>query len=59
MDVRFCMWNVKSLYGVVSLMIVTKVISKYKLDLMGVQEDRWGRWHQASRQIYSFLWKGE
>jgi hypothetical protein len=43
MDVRFGTWNVRSLYRAGSLMAVTKEKSKYKLDLMGVQEVRWDR----------------
>jgi hypothetical protein len=34
MDMRFGVWNVRSLYRVGSLMTVAKEISKYKLDLM-------------------------
>jgi hypothetical protein len=34
---RFCMWNVRSLYGAGSLMTTAKEISKYKIDLVGVQ----------------------
>jgi exonuclease III len=45
MDMRFGTWNVSSLYGAGSLMTVVKEISKDKLDLMGVQEVRWDRWH--------------
>jgi exonuclease III len=42
MDMRFGTWNVKSLYGAGSLRTVVEEISKYKLDLVGVQEVRWG-----------------
>jgi hypothetical protein len=35
--------NVRSLYGAGSLRAVVEEISKYKLDLMGVQEVRWDR----------------
>jgi hypothetical protein len=37
------MWNVRRLYRAGSLMTVTKEISKYKLDIVGVQEVRWDR----------------
>jgi hypothetical protein len=40
MDMRFGMWNVKSLYRVGLLMTVVKDISKFTLDLVGVQEMR-------------------
>jgi hypothetical protein len=37
MDMRFGAWNVRSLYKVGSFMAVAKEISKYKFDLVGVQ----------------------
>jgi hypothetical protein len=40
MDVRFGTWNVRSLYRAGWLMTVSKEISEYKLDLVGVQEVR-------------------
>jgi hypothetical protein len=41
MDMRFGMWNVRSLYRAGSLMTVSRELARYKLDLVGVQEDRW------------------
>ncbi|PNF22675.1 hypothetical protein B7P43_G07120 [Cryptotermes secundus] len=41
MDMRFGTWNVRSLYWAGSLREVAEEISKYKLDLAGVQEVRW------------------
>jgi hypothetical protein len=41
MDMRFGLWNVRSLYRAGSLMTVSREQSKYKLDLVGVQEVRW------------------
>jgi exonuclease III len=41
MDMRFGTWNVRSVYRVGSLRVVAGEISKYKLDLVGVQEVRW------------------
>jgi hypothetical protein len=38
MDMRFGIWNVRSLYRAGSLVKVLKKLSKYKLDLVGVQE---------------------
>jgi hypothetical protein len=38
---RFGMWNVRSMYGECLLRAVGEEISKYKLDLVGVQEVRW------------------
>jgi exonuclease III len=43
MDMRFCTWNVRSLYRAGLLMTAAKEISKYKSDLMAVQEVRWER----------------
>jgi hypothetical protein len=41
MDMSFGLWNVRSLYRAGSLMTVSRELSKYKLDLVGVQEVRW------------------
>jgi exonuclease III len=43
MDMRFGTWNVRSLYRAGLLITVATEISKYKLDLVGVQEVRWDR----------------
>jgi hypothetical protein len=40
MDMRFGLWNVKSLYRAGSLMTISRELSKYKLHLVGVQEAR-------------------
>jgi hypothetical protein len=40
---RFGTWNVRSLYRAGSLITVASEISKYKLDLVGVQEVRWDK----------------
>jgi hypothetical protein len=42
MDMRFGLWNVRSLYKASSLMAVSRELARYKLDLVGVQEVRWG-----------------
>jgi exonuclease III len=41
MDMRFGTWNVRSLYRAGSLMTVSRELSRYRLDLMGVQEVKW------------------
>jgi hypothetical protein len=41
MDMRFGTWNVRSLYRASSLMTVSRELSRYTLDLVGVQEVRW------------------
>jgi hypothetical protein len=38
MDMRFGMWNVRSMYRAGSLRAVAEEISKYKSDLAGVTE---------------------
>jgi hypothetical protein len=43
MDMRFGTWIVRSIYRAGSLRTVAEDISKYKLDLVGVQEVRWNR----------------
>jgi hypothetical protein len=55
MDMRFGLWNVRSLYRAGSLMMALRELSKYKLDLVGVQEG--GGTKPAGGHI--FQWKGE
>jgi hypothetical protein len=54
MDVRFGLWNVRSLYRIGSLMIVSREL------LVGTQVVRWeGGGNRTCGRIYIFLWKGE
>jgi exonuclease III len=55
MDMRFGTWNVRSMYRAGSLGVVGEEISKYKLDLVGVQEVRWngGGTERAGEYTYS------
>jgi hypothetical protein len=41
MDMRFGLWNLRSLYRAGSLMTVLRELTRFKLDLVGVQEVRW------------------
>jgi exonuclease III len=41
MNMRFWTWNVRNLYKAGPIVTVSKEMSKYKLDLVGVQEVRW------------------
>jgi hypothetical protein len=41
MDMRFGIWNIKSLYRVGSLMTISRELSRCMLDLVGMQEVRW------------------
>jgi hypothetical protein len=54
MDMRFGTWNVRSMYWAGSLRAVAEEISKYKLDLVGVQEVRWGGEGTESAGEYTF-----
>jgi hypothetical protein len=55
MDMRSGTWNVKSLYRAGSLMAVAKEISKYKLDLVGV-EVKWDRGGTKQAGEHTFLY---
>jgi hypothetical protein len=56
MYMRIGRWNVRSLYvyKAGSLMTVAKEISKYTLDLVGVQEVRWDRGGTEPASKYNF-----
>jgi exonuclease III len=53
---RFGTWNVRNLYRAGSLMTVSRELSRYKLDLVGVQEVRWKGGGTKSVGEYSFLY---
>jgi hypothetical protein len=56
MDMRFAAWNVRSMYMAGSLRAVAEEISKYKLDLVGVQEVRWGGGGTETVGEYTFFY---
>jgi hypothetical protein len=56
MDMRFGTWNVRSLYRAGSLRTVVEEISKYKSDLVGVQEVRWGGGGTEPAGEYTFFY---
>jgi hypothetical protein len=56
MDMRFGTWNVRSKYRAGSLRVVGGEISKYKLDLVGVQEVRWDRGGTEPAGQYTFFY---
>jgi exonuclease III len=56
MDMRFGTWNIRSMYRAGSLRAVAKEISKYKLDLVGVQEVRWGGSGTEPAGDYTFFY---
>jgi hypothetical protein len=41
MDMRFGTCNIRSLYSAGSLVTVSRELSRYRLDFVGVQEVRW------------------
>jgi exonuclease III len=55
MDMRFGTWNVRSIYKAASLREVVEEISKYKLDLVRVQEVRWDGGGTEPAGEYTFL----
>jgi hypothetical protein len=60
MDMRFGTWNVRSMYKAGSLRTVAEEVSKYKVDLVGVQEVRWDRGGTEPAGQYTFFYgKGE
>jgi hypothetical protein len=56
MDVIFGTWNVRRLSRAGSVMAVAKEVSKCKLDLVGVQEVRWGRGGTEQAGQYTFFY---
>jgi hypothetical protein len=56
MDMRFGTWNVRSLYRVGSLMTVSRELSRYRLDLVGVQEVGWEGSVTVPAGEYTFLY---
>jgi exonuclease III len=53
---RFGTWNVRSMYRACSPRAVTEKLSKYKLDLVGVQEVRWGGGGTEPAGEYTFFY---
>jgi exonuclease III len=53
---RLGTWNVRSLYRAGSLVTVSNELSKYKLDLLGVQEVRWDGGGTELAGEYTFLY---
>ena len=54
-DLRFGTWNVRSLYRAGSLTAVARELSRYKLDLVGVQEVRWDKGGTVRTGDYNFF----
>jgi hypothetical protein len=56
MDMSFGTWNVRSMYRAGSLRAVAEEISKYKIDLVGVQEVIWDGGATEPAGEYTFLY---
>jgi hypothetical protein len=56
MDMRFGIWNVRSMYRAGSLRVIAEEISKYNLDLVGVQEVRWDGGGTEQAGVYTFFY---
>jgi exonuclease III len=52
---RFCTWNVRSLYKSESLTAVAMKLARYKLDVSGVQKVRWDKGGDVRRADYIFF----
>jgi len=53
---RFGTWDVRSLYRAGSLMAAARELARHKLDLLGVQEDRWDKGGTVRAGDYNFLY---
>ena len=56
-DMRFGTWNIRNLYRSGSLTTVARELSRYKLDLVGIQVVRWdnGGMVRAGDYIYIYI----
>jgi hypothetical protein len=52
---RFGAWNIRSFYRAGSLMTVSRELSRYRLDLVGVKEVRWEGSGTAPAGEYTFV----
>jgi hypothetical protein len=56
MGMRFGTWNIRNLYRVGSLMTVSREPSRYRLELVGVQEVRWEGSDTSQAGKYTFFY---
>jgi hypothetical protein len=59
MDMRLGTWNIRNIHRAGSLRAVAEEISKYKLDLMGIQKVRWNRGGTEQAGEYAFFYGKE
>jgi len=55
-DIVLSTWNVRSLYRVGSNRAVARELTRYKLDLVGVQEVRWDKGGTVRTGAYNFFY---
>jgi exonuclease III len=53
---RFGTWNIMSLYSAGSLMAVARELTRYKLDLVDMQEVRWDKEDTVRAGDYNFFY---
>jgi hypothetical protein len=59
MDMRFGTWNIRRLYRMGSLTTISRELSRYRLDLVGLHEVRWdGGGTAPAREYTIFYGKG-
>jgi hypothetical protein len=56
MDMRFGTWNVTSMYRAGSLRAIAEEITKYNLDLVGVQKVKWDGDATEPASEYTFFY---
>ena len=49
-------WNVRSFYRAGSFKAAARELGRYKLDVLGVQEDRWDKGGSVTTGDYDFLY---
>jgi hypothetical protein len=60
MDMRFGIWNIRSLYRAGSLTAAAREFARYKLDLVSVQEVTWDKEGTLKAGVLVFfLWEGK
>jgi exonuclease III len=56
---KFCTWNVRSLYMFGSLRTAARELARYNLDLVGAQEVRWDKTGTTRAEDYIFIMEEE
>jgi hypothetical protein len=56
MDMTFGTWNIRSLYSVGTLMTVSRELSRYRLNLVRVQDVRWEGSGTVPAEEYTFFY---